>query len=165
MVRSNRNRKRLSSAGAAQSVAANKNPNCLLGVADSAGGGMDGKPSWGLSLIDLAYHGDWSWKIDLDRVGKVMAFLTQMERNTWRQIMDQKTGGDRRGALHKFIRVESLCSAAQQRLGELEIDFDKLFRFRLGNMHRLWGVLPMPSGIFYPIWYDPDHKVCPGKDR
>lgn len=35
-----------------------------------------------------------------------------------------------------------------------------------GNMERLWGVLSSDSPrIFYPIWWDPDHKVCPSKDQ
>ncbi len=74
------------------------------------------------------------------------------------------TGGNRRrGAKHKPIPAGHLCDEAQRRLVELELDeFDELFRFRLGNMARLWGVID--EGVFYAIWWDPDHRVCPSKD-
>jgi hypothetical protein len=160
--RSNRSKKRLLPGDGGESGGGHR---CLLGVADGTGSGIDGKPTWGLTLLDLKFEGEWSWNIDASRVDKVMTSLREMERSTWREIMDMKTGGNRRcGALHKFIPVAHLCDTAQRRLYDLEIDFDQLFRFRFGNMHRLWGALPMPSGVFYPIWYDAHHKVCPSKD-
>lgn len=163
--RDNRRKKSLSADSSNQSpIGRNaKDPNCLLGVADGAGGGIHGKPSWGLTLMDVEYKGDWSWDVDQHGMRRVMELLAAMERMTWKEIFDLKTGGRRRGALHKFIPIESLCAAAQQRLYELNIDFDMLFRFRFGNMGRLWGALRMSSGIFYPIWYDADHRVCPSR--
>jgi hypothetical protein len=48
-------------------------------------------------------------------------------------------------------------------LEELRLDdFDELFRFRLGTMRRLWGIVD--DEVFYPVWWDPDHKVYP-QDR
>ena len=75
-----------------------------------------------------------------------------------------QTGGNRRrGALHKFIPSAHLCPAAQRRLLDLRLDeFDELFRFRLGNLERLWGVIHLD--VFYPVWWDPEHKVCPSND-
>lgn len=49
---------------------------------------------------------------------------------------------------------------ATRRLQALRLDdFDELFRFRLGNLPRLWGILD--GDIFYPVWWDPDHEVYP----
>jgi len=49
---------------------------------------------------------------------------------------------------------------AQRRLQHLSLDdFDELFRFRLGNKRRLWGILD--GDVFYPLWWDADHKVYP----
>lgn len=33
-------------------------------------------------------------------------------------------------------------------------------------MGRLWGRMDTDGGVlvFYPIWWDGHHKVCPGKD-
>jgi hypothetical protein len=117
--------------------------------------------------MDREYEGSWSWKnVDID---EIITFLSEMERLTWSQIIQQMTGGNaRRGQRSKFIPVEHLCNETKARLVELGCDdMDELFRFRLGNMGRLWGLL-MDEGdvkIFYPIWWDADHKVCPGNDR
>ncbi len=98
---------------------------------------------------------------------KIIALLTEMERLTWREIRAQLTGGKRRGPKHKFIPLDSLCKEAQERLQALQLDdFEELFRFRTGNMERLWGVVSGDAPrVFYPIWWDPDHKVCPSRDQ
>jgi hypothetical protein len=38
-------------------------------------------------------------------------------------------------------------------------DLDELFRFRLGNKPRLWGIIH--EGVFFPVWWDPEHKIYP----
>jgi hypothetical protein len=88
-----------------------------------------------------------------------------MERLSWTEVRAMMAHGQRRGDnKHKFIPIEHLCGDAQRRLVELQLDdFDQLFRFRLGNMERLWGVVE--GGVFYPVWWDPQHKVCPSADR
>lgn len=118
--------------------------------------------------MDSEHVGGWHWQVDRGTIGMLVRFLTEMERLTWREIWDQRThskNGD--SQKHKFIPVESLCDAAQRRLGELQLDeFEQMFRFRVGNMGRLWGVISEETPrVFYVIWWDPDHKVCPSKDR
>ena len=129
----------------------------------------DHHPLWRLQLLDQEYDGDWSWqKIDGPTTLKIVNLLTAMERLTWLQVRSLMTGGrDRRGALHKSIPVGHLCTPAQQRLSELGLDdLDEMFRFRLGNMERLWGVIVNEGPlVFYPVWWDPDHKICPSQDR
>jgi hypothetical protein len=137
-------------------------PSRLRGIAMS--GGECERPVWRLSLLDRDYDDGWSWRIDEATLTGIISFLSEMERLTWREIWAQQTGGNnRRGAKHKFIPVDSLCDKARRRLEELELDeFDRLFRFRMGNMERLWGVLSDETPrVFYPIWWDPDHVICP----
>lgn len=136
-------------------------PRCLQGIDDEPG---SNHPMWRLAFLDLHHDGDWSWGLGEDALRKIVAFLQEMERLTWTEIRAQLTGGNRRrGPKHKFIPAAHLCPAAQQRLLNLQLDeFDELFRFRLGNMERLWGVVHQE--VFYPVWWDADHKVCPGKD-
>jgi hypothetical protein len=130
--------------------------------------GIDGEsdsqhPLWRLSLLDLDHTEGWSWDIDEGALRKILTFLAEMERLTWKEVRAQLTGGRRRGALHKFIPTDHLCPIAQRRLRELKLDdFDQLFRFRLGNLERLWGVIR--EDVFYAVWWDPGHQVCPGKD-
>jgi hypothetical protein len=84
--------------------------------------------------------------------------------STWREIRDQEAHSRRKSdRKHKYVPRDHLTAKAQRRLEALELDdFDELFRFRLGNTERLWGVLPPDNPrVFYPIWWDPDHKICP----
>jgi hypothetical protein len=138
-------------------------PKRLQGVADD----LDGQhPTWRLCLLDREHTDGWSWQVTEADIVMIVDFLSEMERLTWKEIRAQLTGGQRRGAKHKFIPVTSLCPIAQRRLIELELDeFEQMFRFRLGNMGRLWGVIAEDDHVFYPVWWDPGHKVCPSADR
>jgi len=120
-------------------------PKRLLGIDNEP----DGRhPLWRLSLLDLEHTEGWSWTLDEADLRKIVTFLAQMERLTWTQVRALMTGGRRRGALHKFIPADHLCPIAQRRLVELKLDdFEELFRFRLGNLERLWGVIR--DGVFY----------------
>lgn len=141
-------------------------PLKLRGIA--AGEGDAHRPLWRLSLLDQQHDGSWSWKITPETLQKIIVFLTDMERLTWREIWAQQAGGNRRrGNKHKYIPVDHLCSEAQKRLDALGIvEWDSLFRFRTGGMERLWGVISDEEPrVFYPIWWDPGHRVCPSKDK
>jgi hypothetical protein len=115
--------------------------------------------------VDHDHSDGWSWQITPEVLRKIVTFLIEMERLTWNDVRSQMAGGERRrGAKHKPIPVSSLCPVARDRIVELELDeFEEMFRFRLGNMERLWGVVR--DGVFYPVWWDPDHKVCPSAER
>jgi hypothetical protein len=146
--------------------APDRTPRRLLGVA-TAGELDEQHPVWRTSLLDREHAGSWSWAITDATLLKIVDLLSEMERLTWREIRQQQTGGRRRGAKHKPIPRDHLCKEAQDRLEELELDdFEELFRFRTGNMERLWGVLSNENPrVFYPIWWDADHRVCPSKDQ
>ncbi|MFC4507409.1 MULTISPECIES: hypothetical protein [Streptomyces] len=138
-------------------------PKRLLGIATS-GSNEEQHPIWRLSLLDLEFTGEWSWEVNDKVLFKIHEFLTQMEQLTWREIRDQEVHSkSKSGRKHKFVPRSHLTTQAQRRLEELQLDdFDELFRFRLGNMERLWGVLPPHEPrVFYPIWWDPAHKICP----
>jgi hypothetical protein len=132
--------------------AAKECPQRLLGVVDQE----ERHPTWRLSLLDMEHSDGWSWEITPP---------VEMEQLTWREVRAQQTGGNwRRGAKHKYIPVNNLCPIARERIIALKLDdFDELFRFRLGNLERLWGVVR--DGVFYPIWWDPEHRVCTSADR
>lgn len=125
-------------------------------------------PMWRLSLLDREYKGSWSWGVDENTLLKIVALLREMEALTWKEILNQQTGGkNRRGARNKFIPTQDLCAEARERLRELNLDeWDELFRFREGNLGRLWGILmPEHPRVFYPIWWDANHEVCRSKDQ
>ncbi|OLT12947.1 hypothetical protein BJF79_03340 [Actinomadura sp. CNU-125] len=115
-------------------------------------------------MLDAEYDGEWHWRVDRSTSAMLVRFLSDMERLTWREIWDQRTHSKRRDSQkHKWIPVTSLVKTAQDRLAELRLDeFEEMFRFRVGNMGRLWGVLSEESPrVFYVIWWDPEHKICP----
>lgn len=72
-----------------------------------------------------------------------------------------RTGTGRRGPKHKFIPVDSCIPATKNRLRMLRLDeYDgSWFRFRLKGEQRLWGIIV--EACFFPVWWDPDHEVCP----
>ena len=128
---------------------------------------LDARPAWGLQIVDHEVTGDWTWTIGQTQLIEIMNFLAQMEKRTWAEIRRDMAGGNnRRGEKHKFIPVASLCTGARNRLEAIELDDqDRLFRFRLGNMKRLWGVILPDDHMFYLLWWDENHKVCPSADR
>jgi hypothetical protein len=96
----------------------------------------------------------------------VLKFLSEMEQLTWGEIWQQQAGGERRrGQKHKYIPMDHLCPEAQRSLGELELDdaSDDWFRFRVSGARRLWGITE--GHVFYPVWWDPRHEVCPNRDQ
>lgn len=147
---------------AAKAVDVRKAPRKLKGL----GRHGDEHPVWRISLADFE-HQRWGWQNAQPlEVGTVLRFLREMERLKWREIRAQLTGGDRRrGPKHKFIPMSSLCTEAQNALTDLKLDDanDVWFRFRLGNRQRLWGVID--GEVFYPVWWDPRHEVCPSIDQ
>ncbi|MFF1635927.1 hypothetical protein [Leifsonia sp. NPDC058248] len=128
---------------------------------------LDARPAWGLQIVDHEVTGDWSWTIGQPQLMEIMSFLAQMEKRTWAEIRRDMAGGNnRRDEKHKFIPVAHLCKEARDRLEEIELDDqDRLFRFRLGNLKRLWGVILPDDHMFYLLWWDENHKVCPSADR
>lgn len=70
-------------------------------------------------------------------------------------------GGQQQHRLHHDQTVSSLCDDAQAILSRPryeELGGD-IFRFRLSGVERLWGFVI--DGIFYAVWWDPNHRVYP----
>ena len=53
--------------------------------------------------------------------------------------------------------------SAQRRWRDLEYEeFDVLFRFRLGNLKRAWGIVVQSH--FFMVWWDRTHSIYPTSD-
>lgn len=70
----------------------------------------------------------------------------------------------------KNISVNSFSSFARKRLNELDStllgfveDPDELTRLAFSSVVRLWGY--RIDDVFYILWYDREHKVCPSSKR
>lgn len=112
--------------------------------------------------MDRAYDGAWGWHLLNDPdARRLLDLMCEMATLTWQEIRDQVAGGHRR---HHHQSVQTICRDAQERLTELHLDDmgDAIFRFRLDGTGRLWG-FELGSGVFYAVWWDPNHRVCPSE--
>lgn len=118
----------------------------------------DRLPSFSFLHADPDYVGAWSWPTDAE-AGEVLRFLCEITRYTWREIADRRRSNGK--VMHHEQPIETVCEQAQRRITDLGLDerFERLFRFELGSRKRLWGFAT--AGVFYVLWWDRDHQVCP----
>ena len=116
--------------------------------------------SWSAGDIDHQFTGDWDWNLNPAETAELLALLEETSRLTWREVKDLKFHSkSRTRQRHHDQPLDSICSTAQDRLAELQLDLDRVFRLRHGNLLRVWGYLQGP--VFRIVWYDRSHKVCP----
>jgi hypothetical protein len=100
-------------------------------------------------------------------------------RLTWAEVEAMGYGNEgKRRQSHRLMPVDKIRDEAQTRLLELHeaqeemvrrkeiearmlpyVDSEDLFRFRLGNLPRLWGFRMV--NFLYLLWYDPEHEIYP----
>jgi hypothetical protein len=100
---------------------------------------MDDGGSWPALAIDGASA--------LDVIKRLSGFETML----WQQI---------HGKDHHY-NYKGICPEAKKRLFERKLEqwVDHLYSLKLRNVWRLWGLLI--DGVFYVLWWDPDHSVYP----
>jgi len=115
--------------------------------------------AWRFGWIDRDEACRWSFEsVAADKLAEIIKKLGDWEGKTWAQILteDKKAQHD--------VALESLIPDAQAQLQKMKLDdFDALFRFRFSGKERLWGV--RIDNIFYLLWWDPEHEVCPSTKR
>ena len=103
--------------------------------------------------------GKWGWsKVDTAKFNEILEKLGHWEKKTWAQVLsDDPT--------HQHdVEVPKLVKDARDRLAAINLeDYDSLFRFQLSGRERLWGI--RQENIFYLLWWDPNHQVCPSTLR
>lgn len=121
--------------------------------------------SWASDLEDR--KGSWSWGVERDwgdelSESYIYPFLSDCQNSTWGQLESQKAGDRHR---HISYDIEQIVPEAQARLIELELDdHDKIFRFRMTNKNRLYGVI-LNICVFNTVWFDPTHDICPSEKK
>lgn len=110
--------------------------------------------------------GEWTWGVARDWGEEVwnaelQPKLNQFAALTWAEIERQNYGNEgKRHRAHHTMNTCDVCDEAQSRLHDLVRAYpDILFRFRLGNLPRLWGVRIVDQ--FEVLWYDPTHQIYP----
>jgi hypothetical protein len=123
------------------------------------GAPLDDNPTivWGFGLLRL--DGRWGC------AGMSPAHATELLGlfREWEKLRaGEFFGGGRRG--HKFIAIENLSPEAQKELERLQLDdLDGLWELHVSGKERIWGA--RLEHVFYPLWWDPDHEVCPSRKR
>lgn len=116
---------------------------------------MNWSPSWNFSICDFDFS-KWSIK-KADISNDIIPKLCDFEKQKWQEIV-QSDG------CH-WIECHKLCKEAQTRIqsNPRYREFDSVFSLRLSGRHRLFGYIE--NGIFYIIWNDPDHEICPSHKK
>lgn len=110
-------------------------------------------PQTGQIEVSFALFDDVKWCDNYD-VGScfpnVATSIKNYESMKWQDIFSRD---------HR-VKLSALITAAQRRLVEIRLDdLDELWRLRIDARKRLWGV--RVRDIFYILWWDPEHAVCP----
>jgi hypothetical protein len=116
--------------------------------------------SWNVDNADVLEA--WSWGVmrqwsDDDWNETILPKLEQFKVLTWAEI--DKLSSDTGHKMHHSTATSLICDEAQLRLWDIEKHEDNMFRFRLGNLPRLWGF--KRGAEFQVLWYDPTHQIYP----
>lgn len=112
----------------------------------------DCKGAWSSGTARQWSDGDWD--------GNIHPKLTEWSRLTWAEIDTHVTGNEgKRHKMHHSMAVDAILDEAQLRLIDLDKLEETIFRFRLGNLPRLWGFRRV--GEFHVLWFDPKHEIYP----
>lgn len=136
------------------STAKGKRPEVMPTVGREPAFGSQ-RPVWRFSYVDT--KGPWCWTClkDEELIG-VLERLKAFETMPWGQILGDK---------HHLLCWESLSTKAQKRLQEIgrADEADNLCSLRISGQPRVIGILD--RHIFYILWWDPKHEVCPSALR
>lgn len=135
-----------------------KQPRTIVGATASR---LQEHPTFSFRYADRDYEGEWGWP-EAEGLARVIDFLCDISSNTWADIRNQTTNTKRAGhRKHHEMPFDGVCDEALRRIQQRRFDeqFEELFRFRLDGRARLWGF--QSNGVFYPVWWDPEHKVYP----
>lgn len=113
-------------------------------------------PVWRFEKVDSG--GKWDL-YSSDILADILKKLVDFERMTWAEIQRQ-THNDNRSSNH-YISFEKMSQNAKDRFSELRLNefSDNIFSLRLKSKERMFGILT--DGIFYILWYDKNHEICP----
>ncbi len=115
------------------------------------------RPSWRLSRLETT--GPFGWhRLEPTQIEFLRARLASFEALSWNEILVRDRDNNH------FIELSSLSKQAQYRLQELQIDdVDALLSLRIRGKERVFGTLS--QGVFYVLWWDPGHAVCPSPKK
>ena len=118
---------------------------------------LDNYPVWRFGEIDLEGPFGWLNIESIKKTGEIIEKLKEFESMTWKEITNIRKN-------NHFVEIENFSNLAKNRLREIERDdCDEFFSLRLTGLNRIWGRIEF--GIFYILWWDPNHEVCPSHKK
>jgi hypothetical protein len=104
----------------------------------------------------------WSWGVPRqwccqEWAEKIEPRFAEWSNLTWAEI--DEFGSDSGHKMHHNMECDDICEEAQDRMIEIDRFYDVLFRFRAGNLERVWCYRKVNT--FHVLWYDPTHKIYP----
>jgi len=123
---------------------------------------------WSINYKFLDYDGQFAWPDNAKMQMHLLLFLSKLNSEMDLHELFQEVVEPRNGNIHHLVSKSDLNPEANERLAQLSRskDFasvyaDSLLSIRVCKNQqsklRLWGILA--NEIFYPIWWDPHHKV------
>lgn len=153
-----RDRKTPKAARSTESLTRSNRPKAEARYLDDRGSRIH--PVFSFELADRNETAEWGWHlVDESNASRLVEMLRTWGSSTWNEIRAQTIDTHKR---HHWQDIGSLYAAACERLQQLELeDFcdGQIFRFRDGPTKRLWGF--EREGVFYALWWDPNHRVYP----
>lgn len=116
---------------------------------------MSLNPSW--KFCWLAFDGQWGWsKIEEVKTWeRIVKQLQNWESMKWIEILNNPRN-------HQIHR-DQLDKNVQKWLDRRNLDDFETYSLHVGGKERIFGILI--QGVFYVIWWDPDHKICPAPKK
>ena len=119
-------------------------------------------PRWLFSRCDFD-HPKWGMACNSSNLTKVFRYLSDLESQKWGEILTDKSGRGKNTRSHE-IDLTNLIKEAQVRAVDINVDeFDALCSISVGSRKRVWGYIS--DGLFYIIWFDMQHEICPTEKR
>jgi hypothetical protein len=121
----------------------------------SGGDTSDQRISWRFGKAD--FDGRWGFaKVKAEQWPEIMAKVAHCESMTVTELRAS------RDLFKTYDLPSSIIAEAADRLAELNLDdLTQIHRIRFTGKQRLYGLLR--ENIFYVIWWDPLHEICPSK--
>ena len=109
---------------------------------------------WNTEKVDLDSEYGWNKATIGIVLQKIIPKLQHFGSMTWEDV--KKTGSH-------FIDLDKCSKEAEDRLGEIELEVEQLFSLRIDGEKRIFGW--RQASVFYVLWWDPEHKVCPSQKK
>lgn len=117
--------------------------------------------TWCIRKQDIIGVWSWgeprAWSAD-EFAADIEPALKSLQGLPWEEIENQSSDGGHR--LHHQHELADIVPEASRRWSQLGLEeFDTLFRFRMGNTRRAWGVVI--RGHFFMVWWERHHNIYP----